>query len=93
MNDKSKERFSKNFTDLETTDQDLVLRGLFLDPRTRERTFDLRSIALEGFYSDYHDPWYYGVTPWELVRFGGKRISDLEKDWTFLKVWKEYKKK
>jgi len=87
---KSREKFSRDFCEISDFDKDLVLKSLFLDPRTREGVFDLRSIALEGFYSDYHDPWYRGVTPWKLLRFEGKRISDLKKDWTFLKVWKDH---
>jgi len=87
---KSREKFSRDFCEISDFDKDLVLKSLFLDPRTREGVFDLRSIALEGFYSDYHDPWYQGVTPWKLLRFEGKRISDLKKDWTFLKVWKDH---
>src|SRR5579862_9017067 len=83
VNDKSREMFGSDFCEITDFNKDLVLKGLFLNPKTREGIFDLRSIALEGFYSDYHDPSYTGVTPWELVKFGGNRISDLKKDWTF----------
>lgn len=82
--------FVKPFRQLEDPDKNIVLRALYLDPKTRERTLDMRSLALEGFYSDYHDPWYGGVSGWDVVGFSGKRISDMKKDWTFLKVWKDW---
>ncbi len=90
VNAKSRKKFGSDFCEISDSDKNLVLKSLFLDPKTREGVFDLRSIALEGFYSDYHDPWYRGITPWKLVKFEGKRISDLKKDWMFLKVWKDY---
>jgi hypothetical protein len=89
----STEKFSQDFADTSESNRDWVLRSLFSDPKTRERAFDLRSLVLEGFYSDYHDPWYRGVTAWELIKFGGKRISGIEKDWTFLKVWRDFEQK
>lgn len=89
VDEKSTKTYSRKFKNLESSERDAVLRGFFLDPNTREMMFDLRSIVLEGFYSDYHDPSYEGITAWEYVGFGGKRISDLKKDWSFLKVWKE----
>jgi hypothetical protein len=89
VNEKAHQKSQVDFFLLSTSDKDGVLRQLFLDPKTRERIFDLRSLALEGFYSDFHDPWYKGVTPWELVKFRGRRISELKKDWSFLKVWRE----
>lgn len=88
-NEISRQKFENDFADLSDANRSIILRELLLNPKTRERAFDLRSIVLEGFYSDYHDPWYRGVTPWELVRFGGKRISDVKKDWSFLKVWRD----
>ena len=90
INKHSQSQFSKEFSDLSDPDKNIVLRGLYLDPKTRELSFDLRSLALESFYSDYHDPWYEGMSGWEFVQFGGKRISDIKKDWSFLKVWKEW---
>ncbi|MDA4111314.1 MAG: gluconate 2-dehydrogenase subunit 3 family protein [Thaumarchaeota archaeon] len=89
VNQRSRTRFLQRFAGLSDFDKSWVIRELFLDPKTREKIFDLRSMALEGFYSDYHDPWYGGVTPWELVKFGGRRISGLKKDWSFLKIWKD----
>ena len=93
VNTLSKKRFNGNFIDLADVDKNIVLRELLLNPRTRERAFDLRSLALEGFYSDYHDPWYHGTTAWELTKFGGKRVSDVKKDWSFLKVWKDWQER
>jgi len=89
VNQRSQVRFHGSFANLSDFDKSWIIRELFLDPKTRERIFDLRSLALEGFYSDYHDPWYRGVTPWELVKFGGRRISGMKKDWNSLKVWKD----
>lgn len=90
IEDLSRKLFVKRFRDLKDPDKNIVLRTLYLDPKTRERTLDIRSLALEGFYSDYHDPWYDGVSGWEVVGFSGKRISGIKKDWTFLKVWKDW---
>jgi hypothetical protein len=89
VNEKSRLRFRSSFADISDFDKSWIIRELFLNPKTRERIFDLRSLALEGFYSDYHDPWYRGITPWELVKFQGKRISGTKKDWSFLKVWRD----
>jgi Gluconate 2-dehydrogenase subunit 3 len=85
-------KFSKKFAKLDSAQKDSAIKEFFLAPATRERMFDLRSLVLEGFYSDYHDPKYTGITAWEYVEFGGKRISDLKKDWSFLKIWKDYSK-
>jgi hypothetical protein len=90
VNDFAREGFSNDFATLADSDKNMVLRALILEPRTRVNVLFLRSLALEGFYSDYHDPWYTGVTAWQTVKFGGKRISELKKDWTFVKVWKEW---
>jgi Gluconate 2-dehydrogenase subunit 3 len=83
------ERFSKKFAELESADRDFALKEFYFNPLTRERMFDLRSIVLESFYSDFHDPAYNGMTAWGFVEFKGKRISDIKKDWTFLQVWKD----
>ena len=90
VDEESTRRFSSNFADLgDSSKKSIILRQLYLNPKTRERMLDLRSLALEGFYSDYHDPWYSGTTAWEFVGFQGKRISDLKKDWSFLRIWRE----
>ncbi len=93
VDEESRRKFSSPFSNLDDSDKSIILRELYLDPKTRERMLDLRSLVLEGFYSDYHDPWYKGTTPWEYVGFQGKRISDLKKDWSFLKVWREWNAK
>jgi len=90
VDDTSLARFSKGFPDLSDSDKNLVLREMYLNPRTRELMLDLRSLVLGGFYSDYRDPWYNGKTAWEYIHFGGKRISDIKKDWTFLRVWRDW---
>ena len=89
LNELSKEEFSSEFQKLSLPNRNAVLRDFYLDQKTREMMFDLRSIALEGFYSDYHDPSYLGKTGWDFTHFGGKRISDLKKDWSFVKIWRE----
>ncbi len=89
----SERKFGRSFVNLSNGDKNILLRDLYLNPKTRERMFDLRSLALEGFYSDYHDPWYEGVSGWEFTGFSGKRISDLKKDWTFLRIWKDWESK
>jgi hypothetical protein len=91
VNETSKQRFSNEFTSLSDTDKNVILRYLFSDSEWKKQMFDLRSLVLDGFYSDYHDPWYKGVTAWQLAKFEGKRISDIKKDWSFLKIWRESK--
>jgi hypothetical protein len=86
-------KFSSQFSALTPDQKDLSLKEFYLNPRTREKMFDLRSIVLEGFYSDYHSPEYNGVTGWEYVEFGGKRISDIKKNWDFLRVWRDFEEK
>ena len=90
LNQKCVSEFHRRFHELAIHERNEVLRAFYLDPKTREQMFDLRSLALEGYYSDYHDPTYEGITAWEYVEFGGRRISDLKKDWSFLKVWKDH---
>jgi hypothetical protein len=91
-NEQSRQQFHEVFSRLNDSNKDVVLRNLFRDPETRERAFDLRSLVLESFYSDYHDPSYQGVTAWHAIQFEGKRISGITKDWTFLKVWRDFEK-
>lgn len=93
LNEKSRQHFAKNFADLGSVERNSILRDFYLHSSSRERMFDLRSLILEGFYSDYHDPAYEGITAWELIEFGGKRITELKKDWSFLKVWREHEQK
>lgn len=90
LEEKCVSKFRRRFRDLTIPERNEVLKEYYLDPKTRERMFDLRSLALEGYYSDYHDPNYEGITAWQYVEFGGRRISDLKKDWSFLKVWKDH---
>lgn len=93
VNKASWDKFNQEFCEINDCNRDIVLKSLFLDPKTRERVFDLRSLVLEGFYSDYHDPSYNGTTAWSYIKFGGKRISDLKKDWSFLKIWRDFEQK
>jgi Gluconate 2-dehydrogenase subunit 3 len=84
-----RKRFSTSFSELNSEQRQTALREFYLNPQTREKMFDLRSVVLESFYSDYHSPDYHGMTAWQYVEFGGKRISDLNKDWRFVRIWKE----
>jgi Gluconate 2-dehydrogenase subunit 3 len=93
VEDLSRALFSRNFCGLDQPQRTRILKELYLNPKTREQMFDLRSIVLEAFYSDFHIPNYAGMTGWQYVHFGGKRISDVKKDWTFLKVWKDQENK
>jgi len=88
----SQSKFQRLFVDLPDSDKNMILREMYLNPRSREMMLDLRSLALGGFYSDYKSPWYNGITGWEYIKFGGKRISDIKKDWTFLRVWRDWEK-
>ena len=63
-----------------------LLNSLFDRSDTKEAYIFLRSLCVEGFYSDYSDPGYDGVTAWKLIEFGGPRISEIEKDWSFLRI-------
>lgn len=85
----SKTKFARDFELLNDDQKNALLRELYLDHISRDRIFELRSLALEGFYSDYHDPGYKGKSAWDILRFQGKRISELKKDWTFLKNWRD----
>lgn len=86
-------KYSRCFYELKVEERNVALKEMYLYPNTREMMFDLRSLALEAFYSDFRSPEYSGMTAWDYVDFGGKRISDLKRDWTFLKVWRDEKKK
>jgi hypothetical protein len=89
VNQESSKRFSRKFSGISSDEKNSLIHDLFTNSMSRERMFDLRSLVLEGFYSDYHDPSYQGPTSWDVIGFGGKRISNLSKDWTFLQVWKD----
>jgi hypothetical protein len=90
LNELCIERFSNEFSELRREQRDEALKGFYSNHLTREKMFDLRSIVLEAFYSDYRDPEYAGTTAWEFVDFGGKRISDVKKDWRFIRIWKDH---
>jgi hypothetical protein len=85
-------RFSDKFCNLKPEQRDHALKDFYLDPKTKEKLFDLRSLVLEGFYSDYHSPAYKGITAWTYVGFGGKGISGIKKDWNFLRIWRDTSK-
>ncbi|HKJ96891.1 MAG TPA: gluconate 2-dehydrogenase subunit 3 family protein [Thermoplasmataceae archaeon] len=82
-----------DFRELSAEKKHLLLNGLFDRGKTKDAYIFLRSLCLEGFYSDYHDPDYNGVTAWKLLEFGGPRISELDKDWSFLRIYSDSKEK
>lgn len=87
-------KFSKKFAELDFEQRNRALKEFYLDPLTREKCSILDlwfwKASIQTFY---HDPKYTGKTAWEYVEFGGKRISDLKKDSSFLKIWKDSAKK
>jgi hypothetical protein len=87
LNDRATENFGRKFEHLTITEREAVLRSLLASPETRTDFFELRALCLEGFYSDYRDPWYGGKTAWQLTGFGGKRIDGVKKDWSFLRIY------
>jgi len=86
---KCMERFGLTFKDLLAEKQDDFLTWMAIDPKGSDFFDKLRGACIEGFYSDYCDPDYVGRTAWSLVGFQGKRISDLKKDWSFLRIYRE----
>lgn len=84
---KAEEYGNSDFISLPVSEKVKILKSLFEKSETKDAYLFLRSLCVEGFYSDYHDPGYNGVTAWDLIEFGGPRISDLKKDWSFLKVY------
>lgn len=91
VNQKSLERFGASFLNLALNEQDNILRDMTKDKVGLGYFEALRAACIDGFYSDYSDPRYAGLTAWELVGFQGKRISDLEKNWSFLRIYRESK--
>lgn len=87
LGDRALKAFGRRFDELTIQERGALLRSLLADPETRADFFELRALCLEGFYSDYRDPWYTGRTAWQLIGFGGKRIDGIEKDWSFLRVY------
>jgi len=76
----------RNFQTLARHEKEAVFRRFLSEGRLKERLLEVRAICIDGFYSDYHDPDYRGVTAWAWLGYEGKRISDVKKDWSFLKV-------
>ena len=84
-----RERFGLTFKDLHAEKQDDFLSWMAVDREGSDFFDKLRAACIEGFYSDYCDPDYVGRTAWSLVGFQGKRISDVKKDWSFLRIYRE----
>lgn len=82
----------ENFRSLSTEQKISLLNSLHDRSETKDAYIFLRSLCVEGFYSDYCDPGYEGVTAWKLLDFEGPRISDIEKDWSFLEIYARLKR-
>lgn len=87
---KAKDMGGGDFVSLTNSEKIELLKSMYERSDTKDAYLFLRSLCVEGFYSDYHDPWYDGVTAWELIGFGGPRISDIKKDWSFLRIYSMY---
>jgi hypothetical protein len=86
----ARKTYGNDFCSIGLKDRADVIRRFLVEKEFFKATFFLRALVLEGFYTDYRDPWYKGKTVWEAVGFGGKRVSDVQKDWSFLKVYQEF---
>jgi hypothetical protein len=87
--DTSRERFGATFIEIAPSKQNEFLSWMIKDRVGLNYFETLRSSCIEGFYSDYCDPDYRGPTAWTLVGYQGKRISDLKKAWSFLRIYEE----
>ena len=89
INQESKSLYrGRSFPELSIIERTLVVKRLLGTPSVRARMMEVRSLCLEGFYSDYHDPDYKGKAAWEWTEYKGKGITGLKKDWTFLEVYR-----
>jgi len=78
------------FKDARREDRESILNILLSNPESFKDFFKLRAICLEGYYSDYKDPWYHGPTAWDIIGFKIKNVSFMKKDFSFLKVYNTY---
>lgn len=85
----SKSEFGIEFENLPREKRVYILEKMLLDPSHKIDAFFIRALCLEGYYSDYRDPWYTGKTAWDVVGFKGKRITGIKKDFSFLEVYKK----
>jgi gluconate 2-dehydrogenase subunit 3-like protein len=83
----------RRFESLDQNEKGWLIRSLMKEPRTKFSLLKIRDLCIMGFYSDYHDPEYAGKTAWEWIGFRGKGLTDLNKDWSFLEVYKSRSKK
>jgi hypothetical protein len=84
--------FGVSFKDAEREKREKVLNEFLSDPQSFKIFFKLRAICLEGYYSDYRDPWYKGKTAWDVVEFSIRKPSLMKKDFSFLMVYKLFNK-
>ncbi len=80
---------SGKFSELSEESRVRVVKNLISNPPTRSRLLEIRSLCLEGFYSDYRDPGYAGKSGWEWTGYEGKGITGLKKDWSFLEIYRQ----
>lgn len=74
------------FQRLSLQERELVLESMLTDGKSKQFLVELRAICISGFFSDYRDPGYAGTGGWDWTEFTGKRISDVRKDWSFLRI-------
>jgi len=77
----------RRFRDLSFAERDRVLKDMLSKGDSKQLFVELRAICVSGFYSDYRDPGYAGMGAWEWMDYGGKRITGIKKDWSFLRVY------
>ena len=93
FHDYSKRIFEKELSDLSQDEISELFKKMHTDPASRLSFLLVRSLCIMGFYSDYTDPWYDGVSAWTWMDYGGKGISGLNKDWSFLEIYRKNKHK
>ena len=91
FHDYPKKFFGKELSDLNLDEISALFKKMHTDPASRLSFLLVRSLCIMGFYSDYTDPWYDGFGAWAWMDYGGKGISGLNKDWSFLEIYRKNK--
>ena len=93
FHDYPKKSFGKELSDLNKDEISALFKKMHTDTASRLSFLLVRSLCIMGFYSDYADPWYDGIGVWAWMDYGGKGISGLNKDWSFLEIYRRNKRK